>query len=676
MAKQQKTKARKKIQEQTSGPNFYGNPSFGGTGNYGMGGYKQLAHYGLNPATQRIAKQEQDEIAANVDRETWSLGKYQTGKMPTPHQDGRNGAVETVAEDFAAITEQAPYDNSTSRMRDLPGFPQMNALVNPKGFVPANDEPRNVDPSTGNKAEYLGPTLNGRQLDPDYESPATSEEIEPAWDKSEDEKELERTLGDEHVPEKEGRPEEQAKDMILHNFISEVLQELLGAPKSTYPSRQGWNNKQLNSLVWRKNHINPENEPPEMWHMLFKDPGGEHNPKMTHGINQANVARKTPAWSFGAIGFPKQHVPEDYEQANPEYEDIIKDPIGSRRLQLPPKGNDMRQATNSSISENTLSETPIDVYSSENDGENDMTGDLDADGSGPDGGAEAFQQSRNEVLKEYIRQLIIAALKEQATVAPKRARPRAAAQQPTVQQIDLNGLRQILAKGAQASHQEASQVIDYVTRSPNLSQDFIAMSEPEIQALEQILDTNIAAERMGPYYNKLETARGAKYFHNQQQQQQAGAQPQQRRPPTAKQPTKSTTQKISVPKQGLSPQFQSVVKQRFDQIKNAPGLSQQQKEKLVAQLGRIQLAPEGTEDLKLRQINDLIKSNIGTSRTDMPTPAAPKQIRPAQVPQQGQSSTSLGGNILSRAKSMLGLNEALGLRSLSLTEALEEEEEE
>ena len=30
-----------------AGPNFYGNPSFGGTGNYGMGGYTQLGHFGL-----------------------------------------------------------------------------------------------------------------------------------------------------------------------------------------------------------------------------------------------------------------------------------------------------------------------------------------------------------------------------------------------------------------------------------------------------------------------------------------------------------------------------------------------------------------------------------------------------------------------------------------------------
>ncbi|MFA6049900.1 MAG: hypothetical protein WC761_01765 [Candidatus Paceibacterota bacterium] len=655
MSKKNKQKPRKPVKEQVGGPNFYGNPSFGGTGNFGRGGYKQLAHFGLNPATDKIAKQEQSEINANVDRETYSLGKYGSGvdPEPTPHWNGRNGTVNEEAEE-ASLEEQAPYDNSVSRMRDLPGFPKMNSLVNPKGFVPANDTSKHTDPSTGNKAEYLGPTLNGQTIDPDYESPDYSQEIDddtsPAWDRTSGEEELEKLVGDEHMPEEEGR-EEDSSDLILHNYIEETLFELLGAPKATYPSRQGWNNKQINALVWRKNHYNSDNEPPDLWHRTFGDPQGDHNPIMTHGINQANSSRKTPAWSFGAIGYPKQHVPEDYEQENPDYDQIIQDPIGSRRLQSPAKEDSMFES---------LEETAIDVYSSSNNGENNMTGDLDADGSGPDGGAKAFQDSRKAVLKELISQIVKEVVQEQGTVAPRRRGP--AAPQAPQQQVDLTGLRQILAKGQQVSKEEISQVIDYVSGASTLGKDFIAMSEPEIQALEQILQTNVGEERLGPFYNKVETARGEKHLQAQAQQQQQAK-------PQVQQPTKKAqqtgggpAQKFALPKQGLSQQFQSNVKQKFDQISNAPGLNKQQKEKLVAQLGRIQLAPEGSEDSKLRQINDLIKSNLGTQRVDMPTPQATKSIGAAQIPQKP-------AGILGKAKSMFGLSE------LSLKEALREDTE-
>lgn len=683
MTKRKKQTRPKSLAEQVGGPNFYGNPSFGGTGNFGRGGYKQLAHFGLNPATQKIAQQEQDEIPDNVDRETWSLGKYQTGHMmdsdPVPHWNGRNGSVETVIEE-ENLEENAPYDNSTSRMRDLPGFPKMNSLVNPKGFVPANDHSRNIDPSTGNEAEYLGPTLNGVELDPDYQSPQSLangdvEEgcIEPDWESSPGEEELKDLLGAEHMPEPDGRPEEPEEELILHNYIEETLMELLGAPKATYPSRQGWNNKQINALVWRKNHLNPEKNPPDMWHMLFKDPGGEHNPNMTQqedpsmsSMNQANVARKTPAWSFGAIGFPKQHVPEDYEQANPDYEDIIEDPIGSRRLQMPPEENSMRQGTNSSIRE-----TAIDVYPTTNNGKDNMTGDLNADGKGPDGGAEDFQKSREQVLSELISEIIAETieeqrLKEQGTVAPRRGRPRpqgTGAPQPT---IDLQGLRQVLAQGQQMTPQGVSQVIDYVSQASNLGQDFIQMTEPEIQTLETVINNNVAEERIAPFYNKIETARGTRHLQ-QPQQQQTSQQQQQKRAGSQQQATptgkSSTTQKLNLPKQPLSQQFQNTVKQKFDQIKKAPGLNNQQREKLVASLGRIQLAPEGSEESKLRQINDLIRTNLGTDRVEMPTPQAQKQIGAPQIPQQKS------GGILGKAKSMFGLNE------LSLKEALKEEEE-
>jgi len=336
------------LKEQVGGPNFYGDPTFGGTGNFGKGGYKQLAT-ALDPATEKIRKQEESEIEQNVSDQQWSLGKFDQGRVsdgnPLPHWDGRNGSVETVA-------EQAPYDNSTSRMRDLPGFPQMNALVNPKSFVPANDHPRNVDLISGKKAEYLGPTLNGVPLMTDNHTK------DPQDDPN---KELDALLGDLAPPEEEdGRDPHEDEDLILHQFVEAVIEETLVKPNGNYPNRQGWKNSQINSLAWRKNQMNPEQDPPEMWHKTFEDPK-DHNPPVDNIPPPRAPATHTPSYGFGAIGFPKQFVPKDYEQANPDYDEIIKDPIGRRRLTLPPDETDERVGVNASIREVFTTTTSEDI---------------------------------------------------------------------------------------------------------------------------------------------------------------------------------------------------------------------------------------------------------------------------------------------------------------------------
>lgn len=328
--------------EQTSGPNFYGDPSFSGTGNFGRGGFKQLAG-GLSGPTKDLQDQEQSEINQNIDDQSWNLGKYQLGgeKMgdPVPSIDGRNGQVESVAEEV--VVEQAPYDNATSRMRDLPGFPAPNTLVEPRNFVPANAPPDEENPVTGEKARYLGPTLDGIPLE---------------INDDQTDKELDALLGQEAPPEDTGRepPEEESRDLILHDFLDEVLTELLGAPKATYPNRQGWNNKQINALAWRKNQLNPQEPPPEMWRHLFKEPKGtnpgvDDNPYTLKG--EPSPAQKSPVGTFGAIGFPKQFVPQDYETANPDYASFAQDPLGTRRLTSPPSATDPRLGTNPSISE-------------------------------------------------------------------------------------------------------------------------------------------------------------------------------------------------------------------------------------------------------------------------------------------------------------------------------------
>jgi len=48
-----KPKGSGKLAEQ--GPNMHGTATFSGTGNLGVGGYKQLATMHLNPATQDMA---------------------------------------------------------------------------------------------------------------------------------------------------------------------------------------------------------------------------------------------------------------------------------------------------------------------------------------------------------------------------------------------------------------------------------------------------------------------------------------------------------------------------------------------------------------------------------------------------------------------------------------------
>ena len=100
-----------------AGPNFYGNPSFGGTGNYGVGGHTQLAHFGLNPATEAMAEQEQEELEQNIEDQEWINNKYRRGfgfnsdADPVPHWNGRNGAVETVTEEV----DSPKYDTAPMR---------------------------------------------------------------------------------------------------------------------------------------------------------------------------------------------------------------------------------------------------------------------------------------------------------------------------------------------------------------------------------------------------------------------------------------------------------------------------------------------------------------------------------------------------------------------------------
>ncbi len=339
-----------------AGPNFYGNPSFGGTGNYGMGGPAQLAHFGLNPATEKVAEQERDEAEENFDDQQWINGKGLIGrafKDVVAHWDGRNGAVETVA-------ESAPYDNSVSRMRDLPGFPAPDTLVNPKQFTPMNAGPDYENPIDGRKVEYLGPTLDGVPLDDMTGNSSAlalqlSERdkiIRPLSKKQKQkqaiDKKLDKLIGPDPDISSDTKHEKDAADLILYDYIKdlvrETIQELLGAPKATTPDRLGWNNTRTNSLAAWRNHRNPDQDPPETWRPQFGE-NSEQNPSIIYEPPQ-----RSPLGSSAAIGWPKQFVPADYEATFGKDEGFGEDILGARRLRQSPVDDD-RVGVNASIRE-------------------------------------------------------------------------------------------------------------------------------------------------------------------------------------------------------------------------------------------------------------------------------------------------------------------------------------
>ena len=342
-----------------AGPNFYGNPSFGGTGNYGMGGYTQLAHFGLNPATEAMAEQEQEELEQNIEDQEWINNKYRRGfgfnadEDPVPHWNGRNGAVETVA-------ESAPYDNSTSRMRDLPGFPAPNTLVEPKTFTPQNAGADYENPIDGRKVEYLGPTLNGVPMDDATgNSAALAQELSEELigkrikklkrkGKAKIDRELDKLIGPDPDLTKNSKNKTEAEDLILYQYIkdmvSEYLEEILGAPRATTPDRLGWNNTRTNSLAAWRNHINPEEPPTETWRPQFGE-NEEQNPPVIYQPPQ-----RSPLGGFGSIGWPRQFVPADYEATHGGDEGFGEDLLGARRLRQSPTDDD-RVGVNASIRE-------------------------------------------------------------------------------------------------------------------------------------------------------------------------------------------------------------------------------------------------------------------------------------------------------------------------------------
>jgi len=299
------------------------------------------------------------------------------------------------------------------------------------------------------------------------------------------------------------------------------------------------------------------------------------------------------------------------------------------------------------------------IYPTANNKKDDMTGDLNADGKGPDGGAEAFEQSRKKVLgdlKEVIAHLVREGLLEQQqTVPPPRRKGQV---NPNQEPLDLPGLRSLLGRDIRTlGVGERNRVINFLRdiTTEQLGEYFKQMTPAEVQQMEYVVNSSVSDNKIGPFFNKIEIAHGIAHLANLQKQKQ---QPQQQTQPPGQK--KVSTQKMALPKQELSQQFQGKVQQYFNQIKQAPGLNPQQREKLIAQLGRIQFAPEGNEQSKLRQIQDFVRSNLGKERVDIG--AQPQQQQQASSPwapskpgQQQQKSG--GGGVLGKVKGMFGLNE-------------------
>jgi hypothetical protein len=288
-----------------------GDPSFRG-GPYGFGGIRQL--YVINPATQAIANQENEDNPLDIDRLSWVMKKYR--RLPPLEPLDLNPRLPAPAaikeEDEKKLEEELLLEREPSDgfYRDLPGYPpQPNALVMQVDHVPDPDGKINLDPLSGQPLEFLGPTLDFAPID--------SIETENWNDLS---------------PEEVGVVVRTQQSM--ENEGTE-LQELL-TPGSG-PMMRGANNNQLNSLARPALYISPEEKP------YLDEP-----------IN--------PLGGMGAIGFPRKYVPDDWEvrmRQIDQYSMATQDIMGSRRLQLHQNPTMMPEENTYNEEKEVLDEEPM-----------------------------------------------------------------------------------------------------------------------------------------------------------------------------------------------------------------------------------------------------------------------------------------------------------------------------
>lgn len=262
-----------------------GDPSFRG-GPYGFGGVRQL--YVINPATQAIANQENEDNPLDIARLSWVMKKYR--RLPPLEPLDLNPRIPAPAaikeEDEKTLEEELLLEREPSDglYRDLQGYPpQPNALVMQVDHVPDPDGKINLDPLSGQPLEFLGPTLDFAPIDS-----------------------IETQNWDDLTPEEVEVVIKTQKDMGIEKELQEILTPGSG------PMVRGASNFQVNSLARPALYVSPEEK------AYLDEP-------------------ISPLGGMGAIGWPRKYVPDDWEvrmRQIDQYSMATQDIMGSRRLQL------------------------------------------------------------------------------------------------------------------------------------------------------------------------------------------------------------------------------------------------------------------------------------------------------------------------------------------------------
>jgi hypothetical protein len=164
---------KKDLKENLPGMSF---PGTHGTMNWALGGTSQLAN-GLDPAVEKIEKQRQKDLESEIESLNWTMGKYKPSYGPDEfwdqrHTQARKGSYHFYKavkqkqreDEFNAIKEDYP----SSTYKDLPGWPPMTTLENPKRHVPDETEKMANIQSDKNEKDWLEHALKNMESEYGY----------------------------------------------------------------------------------------------------------------------------------------------------------------------------------------------------------------------------------------------------------------------------------------------------------------------------------------------------------------------------------------------------------------------------------------------------------------------------------------------------------------------------
>lgn len=377
---------------------------------------------GLSEPTQRLKDKTEEEL---------ELSFIDSGPAPVGNASGINALEELV--DIGRnpmIDAQSPNTNN-----------RQEPLVNQQLFVPPNAPMGYEDVITGRKAEYMDNINTGD--DPSWPIGIGEDQLHMKNKKiikknAKLDKKIDKLIGPTQKKDLEDSKEGHratASDIILYNIIEEIVaeeialreQHLNGLTPSgvggTYPSKQGWDNKNIASLCAHKNNMDPSKPPAEVWHNKFEE-NDDQNPLMTQHAPEAD---SSPMGGMGMIGWPKMFVPKDIEQ-DPNYGQFIDSPNGNRGVIDSTLPNNMLNlnlkeyiAMQRAPKKRLKKKRNIKSVYGNNLPSNNAPGN-----SKPMGGAVAFEKNRAQVLsqlKEVIRSLVLEQIEEHDSgleEAPKR----------------------------------------------------------------------------------------------------------------------------------------------------------------------------------------------------------------------------------------------------------------